>query len=282
MNIKHHGLLAILVILWMTGCSSKFAYNNIDWMLYWYVDDYIELDKRQKSLLDAKIEKWHRWHRQTELVEYRQQLLELRSKLQSGPMTEQNWLDELNRGNQHWHRFRERVGPELLELAKELSDQQITDLFDYLEKDNLDEIEERNEDTPQQRWVETKQKTREQIKDYFGKLSQQQKDLIDNHVERFQTTFDYWIASRRKAQSYAKQLLLERHDNPDYAQQLYQVMENPDQFRSAEYIQASEQNRLVFAQLLAELNQTLSPKQLKHAVNEIDDLVDDLTDLIND
>ena len=37
----------------LTGCSSKFAYNNIDWLMYWYIDDYVELDKSQKSLLDG-------------------------------------------------------------------------------------------------------------------------------------------------------------------------------------------------------------------------------------
>ena len=44
-----HIVLTILLLVSVTGCSSKFAYNNLDWLVYWYVDDYIEFSDQQEE-----------------------------------------------------------------------------------------------------------------------------------------------------------------------------------------------------------------------------------------
>ena len=46
-------LLVVVFIIFLTSCSSKLAYNNLDWWVYWYMDDYIELKDEQEEKFDA-------------------------------------------------------------------------------------------------------------------------------------------------------------------------------------------------------------------------------------
>ena len=55
--MRNLGIL-LIGLLALTGCSSKFAYNNFDWLVYWYVDDYVELTNEQEDLFDVKIDRW--------------------------------------------------------------------------------------------------------------------------------------------------------------------------------------------------------------------------------
>lgn len=275
-------LFMVMFTLVLSGCTSKFAYNNIDWMLYWYVDDYIDLNKQQKNLLDVRIEEWHKWHRTTELAQYKQQLLDLKSQLEAGPLSAEQWIEQLEQGSKHWERFRDHISPELTALAVNLTDEQIIELFETLEKDNLKEIEERNEDTEAERWEDSRKRSQKQFKNMIGRLTNEQKEIINTEIDNIQSTFDFWIEYRRASQAQAKSILLQRNELEDFAQQLQAVMANPDQFRSDAHIAANQHNRQVFAGLLAKINATLTKKQKRRMFNEIDDLVDDITDLIED
>jgi len=57
-------LWLVLGFLVLTGCSSKLAYNNLDWLIYWYMDDYVELNDSQEAIFDIKLEGWIDWHRE--------------------------------------------------------------------------------------------------------------------------------------------------------------------------------------------------------------------------
>ena len=36
--------------LTFTGCGTKFVYNNLDWLLIEYLDDFVELTTEQEAL----------------------------------------------------------------------------------------------------------------------------------------------------------------------------------------------------------------------------------------
>ena len=60
----------VLAALLQTGCALKFMYNQLDWLIPWYVDDYISFDPAQEVLFDARLEQYLRWHRQEQLPQY--------------------------------------------------------------------------------------------------------------------------------------------------------------------------------------------------------------------
>ena len=41
--------LLSLFVLTLTSCSSTFLYNQLDWLIPWYLDDYVDLTRAQKK-----------------------------------------------------------------------------------------------------------------------------------------------------------------------------------------------------------------------------------------
>lgn len=207
MKTKKMVILLTLLAVFIPGCSSRFAYNNIDWLLYWYVDDYVKLDRSQRSLLDVKIDAWHAWHRNNELEEYRDYLQSIKLDIINGQQASDKWLLHLTKGAQYWERLRDLVIPELTELAVNLTDQQVESFFDVLEEDNLDNIEERADKTPADSLKDNQQRANKQVENWVGPLSAEQKQLVDEQVSLFEPTFDMWISYRRAIQAASKTVL---------------------------------------------------------------------------
>ena len=63
-------LLPVLCVLVLSACTTSFYYNRLDWLIPWYVDDYIDLSSEQKQSLKVKLEPYLNWHRQEELNNY--------------------------------------------------------------------------------------------------------------------------------------------------------------------------------------------------------------------
>ena len=62
--------LLIAIIIFLGGCSTKFTYNNLDWLIHWYIDDYVSLSDNQEALFDKYFADWQSWHRSQELGKY--------------------------------------------------------------------------------------------------------------------------------------------------------------------------------------------------------------------
>ena len=62
-------LLALLFLL--GGCSMVgLGYNNGDWLLRYWINDYTSFNKTQKEEIHREVDSYMRWHRQYALPEY--------------------------------------------------------------------------------------------------------------------------------------------------------------------------------------------------------------------
>ena len=67
--------------LFLTGCSAKLVYNYADWLIFWKIGDYVELNSEQKKVLENKVEELQNWHRTEELPYYSALLKQLRKRV---------------------------------------------------------------------------------------------------------------------------------------------------------------------------------------------------------
>lgn len=278
--MKKYLLVLCLMCLTISGCTSKFAYNNIDWLMYWYIDNYIDLDKQQKSALDPKVQQWLVWHRSEQLQQYRAQLHTLKQQISAGVVTPGQWLTHMDGAKQHWASLRDEVSPGLVSLVPQLSDEQINTLFDTLEEKNRDRIEELEEKTAQQRRVMQVDDIQQQAREFMGKLTSQQNELIENYVQRFESNVELWIDYRRDIQGDARILILQHRHEVDFQTKLIDLMAHPENYQAAAFRQKSALNRQLYSELLAVLSQSLSQKQRAKVIKELQDIIDDITDLI--
>ena len=80
----------------------------------------------------------------------------------------------------------------------------------------------------------------------------------------------------------ARALFANRENNPDFVDDLTALMMNPEQYRSPEFLDVWNNNRTQHAKLAAEISQTLTAKQKRKLVAQIDDMISDLEDLLDD
>ncbi|MFT6897403.1 MAG: hypothetical protein ACJA13_001809 [Paraglaciecola sp.] len=278
--MKKYLLIVCLICFTISGCSSKFAYNNIDWLMYWYIDEYVDLDKQQKTSLDPKVQQWLAWHRSEQLAQYRAQLQILKQQISTGAVTPGQWLTHMELAKQHWASLRDEISPALVSLVPQLSDKQIISFFDTLEEKNRERIKEREEKKPQQRWVKQVEDIEQQAKGFIGKLTPQQKKLIEDYTQRFESNFENWINYRRNIQRDARTLMLQRRDDMDFKTKLIDLMRHPENYQDAAFRQKSAQNSQLYSELLAALSQSLTEKQRRKGIKELQDMIDDITDLI--
>lgn len=280
--MKRLFILLMISFSLLGGCSSKLAYNNIDWLLYWYLDDYIELEKEQKGLLDSKLEAWLVWHRSSELDVYQRHLQALQQQLSSNTLDAERWLEHFELARGHWFRARDKISPELINMAVAVNDGQIISLFETLEKENAKREKKRAKNSPEERQEERRENIEGQVKDWIGRLSSEQKALVAIHSAQLGSTFEDWMAYRRSIQNKAKTLLLQRNENLHFQQELLYLVQHPEEYQQQSYIDKSQTNRVIFADMLEQISESLSAKQRKKSIKKLQGLIEDLDDLVED
>ncbi len=272
--------LLLLGVLLISGCSTKFGYNNIDWLIHWYVDDYVDLDQQQRKQFDAQMEKFLAWHRDTELPLYRSQLVEIQQKVTVGDLNQQQWYGHLDQIRQHYSRSRDELAVLMAPLATTLTDEQVDELFAELKDQDEEDREDELAETPEQDRQERFERMVERMESWFGQFNGQQIALLEKYVDNYESSFFQRMDFRARIQQAMAVLLEQRNSRADFESQLVALIQNPEKYQGAELIESRAQRSRQYAALLAEINKTLSVGQREHLVEEIQDLVDDIDDLM--
>jgi len=273
--------IVVLFSFLLSACSSSFVYNNIDWLLYWYVDDYIDLSADQESALDERIASWQSWHRSTELERYQIQLKSLRAKLNSGILTGEQWLSEFDEAQQHLNRFRTKIAPELAGIAQKLSTEQVEGLLTSWHKKVQERQSEFEKRTEKERLTRREKRLTEFVEDNVGKLSQQQNNVIKQYAPTFISISSEQTAYQTRLQDVVRDIFA-NPDSLEFKQQLTQVIRNPDQFKTSSYQEKLDHNVRLSAHMLAELNRTFTQKQKLKLDAKLEEWINLTEDLISD
>ncbi len=265
--------------LLLSACSTHFSYNNLDWLIHWYVDDYVDLNRTQKKRFDEKFEKWMAWHRAEELARYQRHLQDIRSLLEQDSITKEQVLAQIDSGREHWIRLRTHILPDLAELAMSLSQQQVDELFSSLEEKNAEQEQEHRAMTRDESVEEIRETLEDELKDFIGRLTDQQKALARSAAIKFSPNRIEWIRYRRAFQSAARTMLNRKDSNPDFKVDFVKLLNKPEAFQHDLYVRNSAQNLQVFAQFVVDTFPTLTPKQKKRLFGELDNLIEDLSEL---
>ena len=137
-------LLFLCFLIVIVSCGPRFIYPHLDWLVPWYVSDYISLDDTQKNMLQKRLVKQLDWHCRTQLPTYAEMLRAIGRDL-AGPdePVDYAWvrfyylkLMDL------WKGLMKQIGSDITDILITASDEQIVELFDNLAKQNQKFIKE--------------------------------------------------------------------------------------------------------------------------------------------
>jgi hypothetical protein len=272
-------LLAVLVISVSTsGCTTKLAYDFLDWGLYWELKDYVKFTRDQRLLVKDEISQLIDWHRSEELPQYADQLEKLSKELKSGITVEQ--LEEsYNNLRDSWQRIVIKTLPATVDIISNLNDEQVNDFFEMLIEKEGDDAKKIEKGTNARTLKKREAYVSKKIVGVIGKLNEDQKSLIAQWALSMKPTKELSLAQAIQWRTRMQTVLAERHNKQQLENNLMVLFANPDQLRSASYRRVIEKNKRLIMQLLFDLNQTLTKQQRSKLVKKLKSYINDFRDL---
>lgn len=134
-------LVIVVLLFLLSGCAGKLAYNNADFIISWYLSDYIEFTAEQEPIAKAKIDSWLTWHRSSEIPKYLAQLKTLKQQISTGKINRDVLQEHSERVETYWQTIREYVSADVSNFAMTLNISQMSQLFVTLADQREEDIE---------------------------------------------------------------------------------------------------------------------------------------------
>ena len=272
-------LLAVLVISVSTsGCTTKLAYDFLDWGLYWELKDYVKFTRDQRFRVKDEISQLIDWHRSEELPQYADQLEKLSKELKSGITVGQ--LEEFsNNLRDSWQRIVIKTLPAAVDIISNLNDEQVNDFFEMLIEKEGDDAKKIEKGTNARTLKKREAYVSKKIVGVIGKLNEDQKSLIAQWALSMKPTQELSLAQAIQWRTRMQTVLAERHNEQQLENNLMVLFANPDQLRSASYRRVIEKNKRLIMQLLFDLNRTLTNQQRSKLIKKLQSYINDFRDL---
>ena len=279
--------MLVIMMLSITSCSTKLTYNNLDWIVSWYIDDYVKLTDTQENEFDKKLETLLLWHRKTELKNYITQIKTIKIDLNKGitPSNIENYFKSVTR-------FLEvalvKAEPDIVKLAYSLSDKQAGSFLVEFEQQNIDKIEKFEEESKEKRSEKRFEKFEEQVTSFVGKLNTQQKKLLDEGNNQLLSSFQERIKFRRQwADTIRGAYVIRARSLGDtdkkkkgFELALKQSILESNSLRSVKYSNILDHNQRVRVNTLYQIITSLDEQQLKHLNEKLNETIEDLEALL--
>lgn len=266
----------LLAALLFSACSNTFVYNQLDWLIPWYVDDYVDLTRDQRGAFKQDIRNLLRWHRGQELNQYITILDGIEADL-SQPVTAgvvEGWANE---GLAAYLRLEERALPMLFDLGGELSDAQMVEFIDNLQRHQRELEEEYLERNDEEYLADAQENLEENMGDFLGRLTDEQKAVIARASATLQR-FDFaWLEERRQWLGTLGELLQRK---PGWEDAIRQAIKQREQNRTQAYRDIYNHNAVIINTTIAEVLNLRTEKQDARLVGGIEDYRRDLRKLI--
>lgn len=283
--LKNSALLRIFIIFITVflffGCNIKSLYNQLDWIIPWFVNSFLPLNNQQNAILDDRLDVILEWHRNTQLPVYVDTLRTIIDDVKSG-LSNDNLDYVMNLFRKFQEDFTDYIKPEMADFMKTLTDQQVDILLRNFEKNN-EEYKSKNIDLPEikirNNFAEDMKKNLERI---LGKLSEKQKEIIENWSLQQELTGEEELEERLRWQAVLKNTLLLRNFDSVYEYYFKSLFDYSESVRPASYQAKLDYNKQLMQSTLLLIDYSITDTQRGFLVNRMTDIADQLEEIIKE
>lgn len=272
-------LTLLLLALGMgSGCSVKFAYNNLDRFARWGVSDYLQMNAEQRRYFDSEFAKLHEWHRRTQLPAYADFLESVPHTLADG--TDSAELLLMEQTVLGWAEvMMERGLPMTAHILRSMTDEQVAQLPDRLQESN-DEIAdpEGHGDLAraQAQWAE---EVADGFKRFAGRVTQAQQAYLSARSVDYIPEREMWSEYRVRWQADLLALLRRRDQEADFDQRFFALARNRERYYGAELAGVFAHNEDLSREIAQWLLNHLTQEQRRRLNERLLDLATDFREL---
>ena len=263
-----------------SGCGVKLAYNNLDRLVRWSMDDYMKLDPVQEAYFRSELDALLYWHRTTQLPIYAQAMRKLDVDLVDGVTVEELFVFR-QEVETWWQRIAEASLPLSTQLMYSATDAQLDQFAVQYDKDIKKYTKPYEKLTPEARRARWARDFRDYF-EYFTRLNNDQKQLIVAQSQRFTPDDQSWADYRHRYGVALIALVRERQPYIQFSRAFREMTLGRERWYGAEYAAALASNQDLYRSVTLALLDSLTAEQRRDLSKSLQDLAKDFDELALD
>ncbi|PRW92530.1 MULTISPECIES: DUF6279 family lipoprotein [Pseudomonas] len=264
-------LMVLLTLsLVLAGCNRVgLAYRNLDVIIPWTLNDYLDMNAGQKSWFNDTLKEHLAWHCTTQLPGYLDWLDRLQQMVDSNQVTDAALQTRTVEAKQAIAEIAREITPSAVQLLQGLDDQQVKDMSDALAKDLHKRQDEYLKPPLAQQIKERAQRMSKRLDAWIGPLSPAQQNRVTAWSAELGAQNQAWIGNRAHWQAQFIEALQQRH-NADFPQKIQQLLVDRESLWTPQYRAAYAQTEAAARGLLVDVMAQSSPAQRLKLTQKID------------
>jgi len=273
-------LYTVFLTALLAGCSRiQVVYNQLDWLLPYYLETYTELSDQQSSYLEQQVERLLAWHCSTQVSAYAELLRTASTDFRNNRMTPEKLEDYSNRVEQFWKDIVLRASPAITGLLLDADTAQLRELFDSFQERNQEWLAEYRDTTPGEMHEDYTERMERELERWFGPLQPAQQQAVLAWADRFQPLGMEGLQTRKAWQSRLQELVSHRDDKAAFQAGIHELFSNPETYRPAAYQKRLDYNRKQTIELVYHVGSVLNAEQRNHLEHQAESVARDFDTL---
>ena len=265
-------LLLLTAVLLLGACSARFAYSQLDWLVPWYLRDYVSFNAGQRDVLDQRLSQRLDWHCRAHLPQYVELLREARSTLAADEVAVADLEPFVQRGEAWWDELRGVLVADAAVLLAGLSNDQVLELAAAFERQDREAREEYLGGSAEERAAAQITRMEKRLRNWFGRLTAEQQRLVAAWSVALHPSTEQWLDGRRQWQQRVLDALAVRDQSAQFAPRVAALATPFNADAPAAYQAQLGHNRQLTLRLLADVFNAATPAQRERVRGELDEL----------
>ncbi len=261
-------LLTLSLVL--AGCNRVgLAYRNLDVIIPWTLNDYLDMNAGQKSWFNDTLKEHLAWHCTTQLPGYLDWLDRLQQMVDNNQVTDAALQTRTVEAKQAIAEVAREITPSAIQLLQGLDDRQVKEMSDALAKDLRKRQDEYLKPPLAQQIKERAQRMSKRLDAWIGPLSDSQQNRVTAWSIALGEQNQEWIGNRARWQAQFIAAVQQRH-SADFPQKMQQLLVDRESLWTPEYKAAYARTETAARSLIVDLMAESTPQQRMKLTQKID------------
>jgi hypothetical protein len=274
------------LVLLITACSTvRFAYNQGDTLIRWWIDDHIGLTAEQEVLTRELLEQQFWWHRTEQLAEVSKTLEQLRRQLHRPLSTQEvsQFSDDLKK---FIYTIAKKSTPDAAKIFVTLQNNQIEKMQKRMQKGNEKFAKEWLPPSVEKQNNVRADKVIDRVEWLFGTINKEQEEKIRQHIKNNPLDMNMVYQERLRRQNDLIKIVKTIHQNKLNQQQAEELltiyMKNFEYGTSKEQQDFGKKRAAIGIQLSSFITHTMNDEQRKYASGRVETWALDVQELVKE
>ena len=264
-------LVALLTLsLALAGCNRVgLAYRNLDVIIPWTLNDYLDMNAGQKSWFNDKLKEHLAWHCTTQLPGYLDWLDRLQQMVDENQVTDSALKTRTAEAEQAIAEVAREITPSAIELLQGLNDQQVKEMNDALAKDLRKRQDDYLKPPLAQQIKDRAERMNKRLDTWMGPLSASQQNRVTAWSVALGEQNQEWIGNRAHWQAQFIEAVQQRH-SAQFPQKMQQLLVDRESLWTPQYRAAYAQTEAAARSLIVDVMAESTPQQRLKLTQKID------------